>query len=159
MGTPKGKQTQTEGLKMTKYTKENHKKDIALLDESKEFAYSKKWEERKQRNAYWDAYYRTEAVQYAKQAANEAKAGVAISDKFLPWSGDHLDDNLAIFAQTLAENSVGRVLLDTNQSTSFGKQLAGFAKAGWLITGTEEKEVNEWGETKTQTFLILQHVS
>jgi hypothetical protein len=82
-----------------------------------------------------------------------------MSDRWLPWSGDHLDDNLAIFAEKLAAGGIGRVLLDTNQSTAFGKQLAGFAKAGWLITGVEEKEFNEFGTPKTKTYLVLQHVS
>jgi len=144
---------------MTKYTQESYQRDKDLQEELKGFAYSKKLEEREQRNAYWNAYYRTDAFLAGGQAATEAQSGKPISDRLLPWSGDHLDDNLAIFAGELAANGIGRVLLDTNQSTAFGKQLAGFSKAGWLITGTEEKEVDDWGRTTTQIFLILQHIS
>jgi len=144
---------------MTKYTQENYQKDKDLQEELKGYSYSKKWEEREQRDSYWDSYYRTDAFLAGGKAAAETQNGNPISDGFLPWSGNRLDDNLAIFAGELAANGVDRVLLDTNQSTSFGKQIAGFAKAGWLITGTEEKEVDAWGEPKTQTFLVLQHVS
>gem|GEM_PF-6172748 len=144
---------------MTKYTQESYQKDKDLQEELKGYMHSKKWEEREQRDAYWDAVYRTDAFLIGGQAAAEAQNGNPISDRWLPWSGNHLDDNLAIFAGELAENGIGRVLLDTNQSTAFGKQLAGFAKAGWLITGTEEKEVSRWGGTEMQTFLVLQHVS
>ena len=144
---------------MTKYTQESYQKDKDLQEELKGYMHSKKWEEREQRDAYWDAVYRTDAFLTGGQAAAVAQNGNPFSDRFLPWSGNRLDDNLAIFAGELAANGVERVLLDTNQSTAFGEQLAGFSKAGWLITGTEEKEANEWGEPKTQTFLVLQHVS
>ena len=144
---------------MKKYTLESYQQDTALQAELKDYAYSKKREEREQRDTYWNAYYRADAFLAGGHAAEEAQSGKPISDRLLPWSGNHLDDNLAIFAGELVANGIGRVFLDTNQSTAFGKQLAGFSKAGWLITGTEEKEVTEWNETKTQTFLILQHVS
>ena len=144
---------------MTKYTQESYQKDKDLQEELKGYMHSKKWEEREQRDAYWDAVYRTDAFLIGGQAAAEAQNGNPISDRWLPWSGNRLDDNLAIFAGELTANGVERVLLDTNQSTAFGKQLACFSKAGWLITGTEEKEVDEFGEPKTQTFLVLQHVS
>jgi hypothetical protein len=144
---------------MAKYTQESYQKDKDLQEELKGFAYSKKWEEREQLKAYWAAHYRADAFIAGGQAAATAKNGNPINGSWIPWSGDHLDDNLSIFAGELAANGIGRVLLDTNQSTAFGKQLAGFSKAGWLITGTEEKEIDDWGKTTTQTFLILQHVS
>jgi len=144
---------------MTKYTLESCQKDRDLQERLKGYMHSSKWEEREQRDAYWDACCRADAFLAGGQAAAEAQNGNPISSRRLPWSGNRSDDSLAIFAGELAANGVERVLLDTNQSTAFGEQLAGFSKAGWLITGTEEKEANEWGEPKTQTFLVLQHVS
>ena len=144
---------------MTKYTLKNYQEDMDLQAKLKGCAHSKKWEEKEQRDAYWDSYYRADAFRAGGHAAEEAQSGNPLSESLLPWSGSHLDDNLAIFAGVLAANGIEQVLLDTNQSTSFGKQLAGFSKAGWLITGTREKESNLRGETKMQTFLVLQHVS
>ena len=142
---------------MTRYTLENYQSDRALQEELKGYAYSKKPEEREQRDAYWDSYYRADAFLTGGQAAKEIQNGDILSDRRLPWSGNHLDHNLAIFAGELIANGVRRVLLDTNQGTAFGKQIAGFSKAGWLITGTEEQEVDHFGETKTQTFLVLRY--
>ena len=144
---------------MKNYTQESYQKDRELQEELKGYKDSRKFEDRKQRDTYWDAFYRADAFLAGGQAAEAVKHNNIMNDRFLPWSGNHLDDNLAIFAGALVANGVGRFLLDTNQSTAFGKQLAGFSKAGWLITGTEEKEVNEFGETKMQTYLVLQFVA
>ena len=60
---------------MTKYTLENFQNDKDLQEELKGYAHSKKWEEREQRDAYWDAYYRTDAFLTGGQAAAETQNG------------------------------------------------------------------------------------
>ena len=144
---------------MKNYTQESYQKDRDLQEELKGYKDSRKFEDREQRDTYWDAYYRADAFLAGGQAAEAVKHNSIMNDRFLPWSGNHLDDNLAIFAGALVANGVGRFLLDTNQSTAFGKQLAGFAKAGWLITGVEEVDCNEFGVPAKKTYLVLQHVA
>ena len=112
------------------------------MEELKDFAYiqPRNDEDRSKRDEYWAASYMVGAHDLADAVTEAVRDGDAIVHRLIPWGGD-VETNIKVWCERLVENGVDTLVIDSNQSTAFGNQIACFMRNGWYLVGCRDEDL------------------